>query len=70
VIGLNTIGLRRAGLPAATRAAIKQSYKTLYHAGLNTSQALAQLKQSASTTEQASIIRFFEQSERGVTAHR
>lgn len=70
VIGLNTVGLRRAGLPAATRAAIKQSYKTLYHAGLNISQALAQLRQLASTEEQDNIIRFFEQSERGVTTHR
>ncbi len=70
VIGLNTIGLRRAGLPAASRAAIKQTYKTLYHAGLNTSQALARLKLEAATPESETIMHFFEQSERGVTAHR
>ncbi|WP_435685228.1 acyl-ACP--UDP-N-acetylglucosamine O-acyltransferase [Sedimenticola selenatireducens] len=70
VIGLNTVGLRRTGMPSANRAAIKQTYKILYHSGLNTSQALAQLKQENSTPESANIIRFFEQSDRGVTAHR
>lgn len=70
VIGLNTVGLRRAGMPSANRTAIKQTYKLLYHSGLNTSQALTRLKQENSTPESANIIRFFEQSERGVTAHR
>lgn len=70
VISLNTVGLRRAGIPAANRAAIKRTYKILYHSGLNTSQALAQLKQEISIPESDNIIRFFEQSERGVTAHR
>ncbi|WP_428608536.1 acyl-ACP--UDP-N-acetylglucosamine O-acyltransferase [Sedimenticola sp.] len=70
VIGLNTVGLRRAGIPSANRAAIKQTYKILYHAGLNTSQALAQLKTHPGTPESDNILRFFEQSDRGVTAHR
>jgi len=70
VIGLNTVGLRRAGIPAANRSAIKQTYKRLYHSGLNTSQALAQLKQETSTPESDNILRFFEQTNRGVTAHR
>lgn len=70
VCGINSIGLRRAGIPAATRSAIKQAYKTLYQSGMNLSQALEQLKQSEQIPEVGEIIRFFEQSERGVTAHR
>jgi UDP-N-acetylglucosamine acyltransferase len=70
VIGLNTVGLRRAGMPAANRAAIKQTYKILYHAGLNTSQALARLKLETPTPETDNITRFFERSDRGVTTHR
>lgn len=70
VIGLNSVGLRRAGVPAANRSAIKQAYKLLYHSGLNTSQALAELKQQATSPESEAIRRFFEQSDRGVTAHR
>lgn len=70
VVGLNSIGLRRAGIPADSRAAIKQAYKTIYHSDLNISQALAVLKANAATSETETIIRFFEQSERGVTTHR
>ncbi|TVO76602.1 acyl-ACP--UDP-N-acetylglucosamine O-acyltransferase [Sedimenticola selenatireducens] len=70
IIGLNSIGLRRAGISAENRAAIKQTYKTIYHDNLNISQALAALKERAPTTETEAIIRFFEQSDRGVTTHR
>lgn len=70
IIGLNSIGLRRAGLSAANRTAIKQAYKTIYHADLNTSQALAALKENSGTPEIDGIIRFFEKSDRGVTTHR
>ncbi|HEB95299.1 MAG TPA: acyl-ACP--UDP-N-acetylglucosamine O-acyltransferase [Sedimenticola thiotaurini] len=71
VSGINSIGLRRGGIPAATRRAIKQAYHTLYHAGLNIGDALARLKeQGGHGPEVKNIIRFFERSERGVTAHR
>ncbi|MCW8945492.1 MAG: acyl-ACP--UDP-N-acetylglucosamine O-acyltransferase [Sedimenticola sp.] len=70
LIGLNSIGLRRAGIAAKNRSAIKQTYKTLYHSDLNTSQALSILKETAGTAETDKIIHFFEKSERGVTAHR
>lgn len=70
VIGLNSIGIRRAGLSASSRKAIKQAYKTIYHSGLNTSQAMEQLKQTEQTDEMNNIIHFFEKSDRGVTTHR
>jgi len=70
IAGLNVVGLRRGGFSAATRKAIKQTYKILYHSGLNTSQALEQLQQEPVCAEAEKIIHFFEQSERGVTAHR
>lgn len=70
VAGLNSVGLRRAGMAAAVRSAIKQTYKTIYHAGLNTSQALEQLRATAQSAEGEIILRFFENSSRGVTDHR
>jgi UDP-N-acetylglucosamine acyltransferase len=42
VIGLNVVGLRRAGLAAEERAEIKAAFHLLYESGLNVSQALAQ----------------------------
>ncbi len=70
IVGLNSIGLRRAGFPAATRLAIKRAYHTLYQSGLNIGQALALLKSQPQIPEVEQIIHFFERSTRGVTAHR
>ncbi|MGH8162867.1 MAG: acyl-ACP--UDP-N-acetylglucosamine O-acyltransferase [Rhodanobacteraceae bacterium] len=41
VVGLNVVGLRRAGLGAEERAEIKAAFALLYESGLNVSQALA-----------------------------
>ena len=40
VVGLNTVGLRRAGFTAEERAEIKAAFRLLYESGLNVSQAL------------------------------
>jgi len=39
-LGINSVGLRRAGLSAEERAEIKRAFKLLYRSGLNTKQAL------------------------------
>lgn len=70
MIGVNTIGMKRQGLTADQRNAIKQAYKVIYHSSLNTTQALAQLKSGPNVPEVQLIIQFFETSDRGVTAHR
>ena len=41
IIGLNVVGLRRAGFTPAQRAEVKNAFKLLYRSGLNTTQALA-----------------------------
>lgn len=43
--GLNTIGLRRGGLTADEREALKQCHKLLYRSRLNTTQALERIEQ-------------------------
>lgn len=45
VAGLNTVGLRRAGLKADERQEVKHAFKLLYKSGLNTTQALAHSRQ-------------------------
>ncbi|MEZ5589136.1 MAG: acyl-ACP--UDP-N-acetylglucosamine O-acyltransferase [Sedimenticolaceae bacterium] len=65
-VGLNVVGLRRGGFTQAQRSAIKAAYKLLMHSGLRTSDALAQLKESADSDEVRHIIRFYEASQRGV----
>ncbi|BDA80329.1 acyl-[acyl-carrier-protein]--UDP-N-acetylglucosamine O-acyltransferase [Leptospira kobayashii] len=71
VIGLNSVGLKRAGLSSDVRNAIKRTYKIIYHSGLNTKQALTELKKDPNPIPEVKyIIEFFESGKRGVTDHR
>lgn len=70
LIGNNVVGLRRNGFDVVQRKAIKQAYITLFKSGLNTTQALEQLKSESHDESVARLIAFVEQSQRGVTAHR
>ncbi|MGD9296234.1 MAG: acyl-ACP--UDP-N-acetylglucosamine O-acyltransferase [Chromatiales bacterium] len=70
IVGLNTVGLRRAGFSPEARKAIKKTYQTIYHSDLNISQALAVLEGNIYSEEEERITAFFLNSERGVTAHR
>ncbi len=66
--GFNKIGLERNGLAGATRDAISEAYKTLFRSGLNTSQALDQLRSSdsAELPEIDRLIAFIATSDRGI----
>jgi len=44
VFGLNSVGMRRAGVNAKDRDEIKEAFKLIYLSGLNTSQALDKAK--------------------------
>ena len=47
IVGLNSIGLRRAGFTSEQRAEIKAAFALLYRSGLNTTQALAAARERA-----------------------
>ena len=66
VYGLNTVGLRRAGLDAAQRAQIKQAFQTLYRSGFNTSQARERLHADASNPFAAEFAAFIAGAKRGL----
>jgi UDP-N-acetylglucosamine acyltransferase len=63
--GINAIGLERRGFSKERITAIQRAYKTIKRN--NVTQALAELKQDAApTADVAMLIKFLEQSERGV----
>lgn len=66
VLGINVVGLRRAGMSAAVRDEIKQAYKLLYRSGLNVSQAVYRIKESLHSPEVLHLIHFIETSKRGI----
>ncbi|MEI6351516.1 MAG: acyl-ACP--UDP-N-acetylglucosamine O-acyltransferase [Verrucomicrobiota bacterium] len=64
VAGLNSIGLRRSGLSAATRLEIKIAFKLLYMSGLNTAQALAAAKERTWGPEAEAFFEFVAKAKR------
>ena len=71
VRSLNIVGIRRAGLAEDVKRQIKEAYKIIYRSGLNTTNALKQIRTiSGLTKEVLHIIDFIEQSERGICKHR
>lgn len=70
VLGLNVVGMRRAGLTPEERLTIKRAYHTIYHAKLNVSQAIQALLSQPSTPLVEEIIAFIKGSKRGLCAAR
>lgn len=66
VVGLNVVGMRRAGIAAPIRDEIKQAYKLLYRSGLNVSQAIEEMKKTLASAEVKHLIEFIETSKRGI----
>lgn len=67
VYGVNSVGLRRQGFDEAAIERIRQAYRILFQSKLNTSQAVAALKEAAASLPEAEIfVRFIEGSRRGV----
>jgi UDP-N-acetylglucosamine acyltransferase len=64
--GLNTVGMRRAGLPAAERQAVKRVFTMICASELNVSQALAELEPEYPEGPAREFIEFVKSSQRGI----
>lgn len=70
VWSINTVGLKRAGIPEETRGQIREAYRLLYRAGLNTTQALKAIQALKDLApELHHLVRFIQESERGICRH-
>jgi UDP-N-acetylglucosamine acyltransferase len=66
ICGLNTVGLRRAGLAAAERLELKQLYHALFREGRNLGAALAAARQQFSSPAAQVLMDFLAGAKRGV----
>lgn len=65
--GINSEGLKRRGFSKDAVMAIKRAYRKIYRAGLTIEEALAELKEPASTfSEVAEMVNFIADSDRGI----
>ena len=68
VFGVNTEGLRRAGLSDATRRQLHRVFRVLFHSKLSMRHALAQVEAQADhCPEVRHLVEFIRDSKRGVT---
>ena len=67
VRGINQVGLERAGFPPEKIKPVKEAFRLIYRGKLNTAQALEVLREKLGQSEEVqAIIRFIEESERGI----
>jgi len=69
VVGLNVVGLKRAGFSPEDRRRLKEAYRLLYHSGLNVSQAVAEIEQQDLGPGAAALVDFIRRSRRGISRH-
>jgi UDP-N-acetylglucosamine acyltransferase len=68
LVGLNVVGMRRAGLTETQRSVVKQAFKVLFRSGLNFTQATAALREAVQDPLAEELCAFVETSARGVCA--
>ncbi|MEA3306638.1 MAG: hypothetical protein U9Q34_02520, partial [Elusimicrobiota bacterium] len=66
-VGLNIVGLKRAGISRESIKSIKYVFKTLFHEGLLFNDALKKLKDEKLSAEAAHMVRFCEETKRGIS---
>jgi UDP-N-acetylglucosamine acyltransferase len=66
-IGLNSVGLSRAGIPEHVRSELKKAFRILYRSGLNLRQAITEMEQELDSSEEVEhFLRFLRNAERGI----
>lgn len=70
VWAINTVGLKRAGISPEAQSKIREAYRLLYRAGLNTTQALKAIQgMEKIPAEVHHLVRFIQESQRGICRH-
>jgi UDP-N-acetylglucosamine acyltransferase len=69
VMGLNSIGLRRAGIGSEDRLALKRAFKVLYKSGLLVPEAVMRLEEDFHNPLVQEICDFIKSSQRGICRH-
>lgn len=67
--GVNSVGLKRSEMPVESRKAVRQTFKIFFRQGLNSSDALARIRDELPGCPEAEeFVEFVENSQRGVQA--
>ncbi|HEY3862411.1 MAG TPA: acyl-ACP--UDP-N-acetylglucosamine O-acyltransferase [Verrucomicrobiae bacterium] len=70
ICGLNTVGLRRAGISQEERMELKRLYKKLFLSELNLSQIMEEARREFTSASSRHLLEFIAASKRGICRHR
>ncbi len=70
LLGLNVVGMRRAGVSSESRRAIQNAFRVLFRSTLTMQEALAELEGNPEAPEVAEITTFIRESTRGIAHYR
>lgn len=70
IVGLNTIGLRRAGVTGAERLELRRAYHLLFRSGLKMSEGLARARKEFNSERVTTLLDFIAAGRRGFCADR
>lgn len=65
-VGLNTVGMKRAGFTLNEIANVKKAYRILYRSGLKLEEALAKIETELADANALHLTRFIRSSQRGI----
>jgi UDP-N-acetylglucosamine acyltransferase len=65
-IGVNAVGLRRAGVPEVDASELKRAYRLLYRSGLKLAEALDRITSECRSPHALHLVDFIRRSERGI----
>ena len=68
IVGINSLGLRRAGFGSALRTEVKKAHELLYHSGLKTTEAIARAPETTWSASVQEFWNFIRSSQRGICA--
>ncbi len=69
VMGLNSVGLRRAGVSSADRLELKRAFRLLYRSGLNVAQAVERIDVELDSDLTRELSTFVRASKRGISSY-
>lgn len=70
ILGLNVVGMRRAGIGPEARQALGRAFRVLYRSTLTTSEAVEELARNPEAPEVAELTEFIRLSRRGIARYR
>ncbi|HDH97284.1 MAG TPA: acyl-ACP--UDP-N-acetylglucosamine O-acyltransferase [Proteobacteria bacterium] len=65
-VGVNMVGMKRAGIPESERLLIRRAFKLLFRSGLDTSSALKEIEALGDSTELKRMVDFVRSGRRGI----